>query len=102
MEADYQFDIETIEYDRPPTPPLAAVNINLETDEQINIEQENWNEGSDSKWKTYQNIRKHKKKIWAEEKEMKKHQAKFNNGMVPNTTVADIEDAMGASESWQH
>lgn len=66
-------DLEGIEYDRPPTPPLAPDNINMEIEDQINIEEENWREGSDSKWKTYQNIRKHKKAQWAKDKEMRKH-----------------------------
>jgi hypothetical protein len=53
-----------MEFDRPPTPPLAAVNIfdPLQKD----TGGENFDEGADSKWKCYQNIRRHKRKFWME------------------------------------
>jgi hypothetical protein len=37
----------TIEYDRPPTPPLARTNIHLEASNVIDIEEEKWEEGID-------------------------------------------------------
>lgn len=67
-------DIGIIDYfDRPPTPPLAAINILSVVDtEQKDTGGENWDEGADSKWKCYQNIRKHKKKFWYEQNEIQK------------------------------
>lgn len=43
----------------------------------MDVGEENWDEGTDSKWKSYQNIRKMKRKMWMEEKQIKKHQARF-------------------------
>lgn len=59
-----------MDYDRPPTPPLAPENTNLfEPDvKQLDVEEEDWNEGIDAKWKTYHNIRSYKRKVWYEEK----------------------------------
>ena len=48
-----EYDAEEIEYDRPPTPPLASLNVFLEDAEQMNTGEENFDEGTDSKWKTY-------------------------------------------------
>jgi len=67
-----EFDGEMMEFDHPPTPPLACVNITLEAPEKMNIEEENWDEGTDSKWKTYQNIRQHKKRFYKEQREIQK------------------------------
>ena len=36
-----------IEYDRPPTPPLARANIYLESTNTVDIEEEKWDEGMD-------------------------------------------------------
>ena len=43
----------TIEYDRPPTPPLARANIYLESSNVIDIEEEKWEDGIDQKWKSF-------------------------------------------------
>lgn len=55
---------DDIEYDRPPTPPLASMNVFLEEVELQDIGEENFDEGTDSKWKTYQNIRRHRKQFY--------------------------------------
>ena len=57
-------DFSELEFDRPPTPPLAAVNIFDAV--QKDTGGENFDEGADSKWKCYQNIRRHKRKFWME------------------------------------
>jgi hypothetical protein len=41
------------------------------------VGEENWNEGSDSKWRTYQNIRSYKRKVWYEEKKLREQQDKM-------------------------
>jgi len=53
------------DYDRPPTPPLARTNIYLEASNVINIEKEKWEDGIDQKWKSFQQIRREKRRFWA-------------------------------------
>ena len=57
-----EFDAEEINFDKPPTPPLAHTFVDTlkssgsrayDKDGQMNIEEENWQEGCDSKWKAY-------------------------------------------------
>ena len=55
---------EDIEFEIPPTPPLASANINLQNNGQLDVGEENFAEGTDSKWKAYQNIRRHKRAYW--------------------------------------
>lgn len=54
-----------VDYDRPPTPPLARTNIYLEASNVINIEEEKWEDGIDQKWKSFQQIRREKRRFWA-------------------------------------
>ena len=54
-----------VEYDRPPTPPLASANINLEDETVQDIGDERWEEGVDQKWKSFQTIRREKRRFWA-------------------------------------
>lgn len=81
---------EDHQWDRPPTPPLGGENINLAEDAAFkqDTEQEDWNEGSDSKWKTYQSIRNFKKKVWYEEKQFRQHIQR----------MGDIEDSQGTPQ----
>lgn len=49
-------DIENdeLDHERPPTPPLASENINrFESDDKFDCEAEDWNDGTDAKWRTY-------------------------------------------------
>jgi hypothetical protein len=50
-----EFENEEVEYERPPTPPLASENINRydTMNDKMDCEAEDWNEGTDSKWRTY-------------------------------------------------
>lgn len=68
MEIDNCKDVPELgDIEVPPVPPLGAVNIlSLIDQEQKDTGGENWDEGADSKWKCYQNIRRHKKKFWFE------------------------------------
>jgi hypothetical protein len=69
-------ELDDIEhFDKPPTPPLGVKFVNTlkssssrthNKDGTLNIEDENWTDGTDSKWKAFQNIRRHKKKFWYE------------------------------------
>jgi len=68
------------DYDRPPTPPLAPENVNLlelEVNKKFDCAEEDWNEGIDAKWRTYHNIRTYKRKVWNEEKQLRKQQEKM-------------------------
>lgn len=68
------------EVDGLPAPPLAGVNCNLnEADEQtlVDVEREEWDEGTDDKWKAYQALRAERKKFYAEQKELAKHRERL-------------------------
>jgi hypothetical protein len=64
-------DQEEIDFECPPTPPLAAANVlSLIDHDQKDTGGENWDEGADSKWKCYQNIRKHKRKFFQDQQQI--------------------------------
>lgn len=69
-----EFDDENekdLDFERPPTPPLASSNVYAhQAKDETNIEEENWQLGTDSKWKAFQNIRMHKRKFWMQQKEL--------------------------------
>ena len=54
-----EYNGDEMEFDRPPTPPLACINVNqLEDAEQMDTGVENFNDGTDSKWKLANSIRR--------------------------------------------
>lgn len=68
------------EVDGLPAPPLAAVNCNLNEVEEatlVDVEREEWDEGTDDKWKAYQALRAERKKFYAEQKELAKHRERL-------------------------
>lgn len=68
------------EVDGLPAPPLAAVNCNLNEAEEatlVDVEREEWDEGTDDKWKAYQALRAERKKFYAEQKELAKHRERL-------------------------
>lgn len=52
-----EFDDENekdLDFERPPTPPLASSNVYAhQAKDETNIEEENWQLGTDSKWKAF-------------------------------------------------
>lgn len=84
-----------IEYDRPPTPPLARANIFIEPSGTVDIEEEKWDDGMDEKWKSFQQIRREKRRFWAQQKELAKQaeemsKAGENFAMKPKNEEEDL------------
>jgi hypothetical protein len=80
-----------LDFDRPPIPPLASINPYVIKDMTVlDVEQEAWGEGADTRWKAYQQLRSERKRFYAEQKEMKKHRRRMRRkGVDPNSKEHD-------------
>ena len=83
----------SLDLDIPPVPSLASINPN-EVCAVQDVAREAWGEGTDTKWKAYQQLRAERKKYYAEQKEMKLHKKRKAllgkaAGEVPVQSIGD-------------